>query len=95
MGRANVSFRVATGHDLSFAPDGSIDLVTIAQALHFFDPPQLYAECKRVLRKGGVLAAFGYDYPTIANKEANVIVEQVTGTGLRFCLCEGVLLRIS
>ncbi|KAL3695605.1 hypothetical protein R1sor_009681 [Riccia sorocarpa] len=40
-------------------PDGSVDLVTVAQALHWFDLEKFYAVVKRVLRKpGGVLAAW-------------------------------------
>lgn len=41
--------------------DASVDLVAVAQALHWFDVPAFFAECDRVLRPGGVLAAWGYD----------------------------------
>lgn len=41
-------------------PDRSVDLVTAAQAMHWFDLPRFYAEVERVLRPGGILAAFGY-----------------------------------
>lgn len=41
--------------------DGSIDLVAVAQAMHWFDVGAFFAECDRVLRPGGVLAAWGYD----------------------------------
>ncbi len=40
--------------------DGSVELVAVAQALHWFDRPRFFAECARVLRPGGVLAAWGY-----------------------------------
>lgn len=40
---------------LPFA-DASLDLVTAAQAAHWFDRPVFYAECARVLRPGGTLA---------------------------------------
>ena len=39
VGRANVSYRAAEGHDLAFAPDGGVDLVTVAQAGIFPHPP--------------------------------------------------------
>lgn len=42
-------------------PDASVDLVTVAQALHWFDHPRFYAEVRRVLRPGGVLAAWTYE----------------------------------
>jgi SAM-dependent methyltransferase len=41
-------------------PDRSIDLVAVAQALHWFDRSRFFAECGRVLRPGGVLAAWTY-----------------------------------
>lgn len=41
--------------------DASVDLVAVAQAMHWFDVPAFFAECARVLRPGGVLAAWGYD----------------------------------
>lgn len=42
-------------------PAGSVDLVTVAAALHWFDLDKFYPIVKRVLRKpGGVFAAFTY-----------------------------------
>lgn len=41
-------------------PDASVQLVAIAQALHWFDRGRFFAECERVLMPGGVLAAWGY-----------------------------------
>lgn len=40
--------------------DGQVQLVTVGQALHWFDLPRFYAEVNRVLAPGGVLAAFTY-----------------------------------
>ena len=54
-----VSYRVcpAEACDLN---DRSIDLVTVAQALHWFDRPRFWAEVRRVLRPGGVIAVWTY-----------------------------------
>src|SRR5262245_62235193 len=39
---------------------GTADLVTVAQAAHWFDWPRFVAETGRVLRPGGVLAFWTY-----------------------------------
>ena len=44
-------------------PAGSVDLVTVAQALHWFDVNAFYAETRRVARPGGVLAVWNYPRP--------------------------------
>jgi SAM-dependent methyltransferase len=41
-------------------PDGSCDLVTTAQAAHWFDLPAFYEEADRVLAPRGILAVWGY-----------------------------------
>ncbi len=43
-------------------PDGCCDLALAAQALHWFDLEVFYAQVRRVLKPGGVLAAIGYDW---------------------------------
>ena len=45
--------------------DRSVDLVTVAQALHWFDRPRFYAEAERVLTQAGVLAVWTYDLAEI------------------------------
>lgn len=42
---------------------GSVDLVTVAQALHWFIGEPFYAEVRRVVRPGGVFAAWTYGLP--------------------------------
>ncbi|XP_051141101.1 uncharacterized protein LOC127258341 [Andrographis paniculata] len=42
--------------------ESSVDLITVAQAIHWFDLPRFYAVANRVLRKpGGVIAVWGYN----------------------------------
>src|SRR5262245_40543455 len=55
-----VEYRTAPERD-SGLPPGSCDLVTAAQAAHWFDLPAFYAEADRVLRSGGVLAIWCYN----------------------------------
>ena len=54
-----VRYAVAPAEDSGIAA-GSVDLIAVGQALHWFDFSAFYAEAARVLRPGGVLAAWGY-----------------------------------
>jgi len=56
---ARLHFFVAAAEAGALRP-ASVDLVTVAQALHWFDLPRFYAEVDRVLRSGGVLAVWSY-----------------------------------
>jgi SAM-dependent methyltransferase len=44
----------------------SVGLVTVAQAVHWFDFDKFYAEVKRVLKPGGILAVWTYGLPEIS-----------------------------
>jgi len=57
--RANIDYRVEPAEACSLA-DASADLVTVAQALHWFDHARFDAEVRRVLKPGGVVAAWSY-----------------------------------
>jgi len=46
--------------DKSGVESGTVDLVTIASALHWMDFDKFYAEVNRVLKPGGVFAAWAY-----------------------------------
>jgi SAM-dependent methyltransferase len=59
-GRApGVTYLAMTAERCALAA-GSVDLVTAAQALHWFDHPAFFAETDRVLRPGGALAVWSY-----------------------------------
>ncbi|HET6348810.1 MAG TPA: class I SAM-dependent methyltransferase [Candidatus Krumholzibacteria bacterium] len=55
----HIEYRVAPSEQ-SGLPSHSVDLVTVAAAVHWFDLPHFYAEAQRVIRTGGVLAAWTY-----------------------------------
>jgi SAM-dependent methyltransferase len=57
-------FAQATG-----LPDSAADIVTCAQSLHWMDPQSTFAEVARILRPGGVFAAYDYDWPAVADPE--------------------------
>lgn len=54
-----VTYRVAPA-ERSGLPDHGVDLLTVAQALHWLDLDRFYAEARRVVRPGGVVAAWCY-----------------------------------
>ena len=55
-----VEYRVAPAEN-SGIELGTIDLILVAQALHWFDLDRFYAEVRRVLKADGVLAASAYN----------------------------------
>ena len=60
-----VTYAVAL-EDASGLADGSVDLVTVAQALHWFDPAKFEREVARVLAPHGLLAAWCYGRTRVA-----------------------------
>jgi SAM-dependent methyltransferase len=55
-----VSYHAAPAEHVSLH-DSSVDLVTIAVAIHWFDFDQFYREVMRVLKPNGVIAAWTYN----------------------------------
>lgn len=68
---ASLEYRIGSAFELPF-PDASVDLVTVAQAFHWFLPyEKAFAEINRVLKPGGVFVTAGYSFPQILEpKEA-------------------------
>lgn len=62
---SNVEYRTSSAENLAFLEDSSVDLLTAATALHYFEHAAFFAEAERVLKPGGVIAAWSYNYPEI------------------------------
>ena len=60
-----VVYRVAPAEQAPFE-DASVDLVSVAQALHWFDIDRFHAEARRVLKPGGLIAEWGYGLAFVA-----------------------------
>jgi len=60
-----LTFRVAPA-EVSGLESESVDLVTVAQALHWFDVDRFFAEALRVLKPGGVLSFWCYAHNQIS-----------------------------
>ncbi len=54
-----IEYRVAAAES-SGLDAGSVDLVTVAQAAHWFDLDRFYAEARRVLRPDGAIVVWAY-----------------------------------
>ncbi|MFL6525116.1 MAG: class I SAM-dependent methyltransferase [Nitrososphaera sp.] len=79
--KSNITYRIFRAEDTPLE-DNSVDLITIAQALHWFDFDSFYSEARRVLRKrkdgqtggsrrrgvggGGIIAAWAYGLHTVS-----------------------------
>ena len=61
----NVDYRVAPAEASGIA-SRSIDVVTVAQALHWFDIPAFFAEATRVLKPRGAIAVWAYNLLTVS-----------------------------
>ena len=68
-GAANVEFRARVAQATGL-PDGAADVVTCSQSLHDMEPESTLAEVGRILRTGGVFAAYDYDWPPVVHPEA-------------------------
>ena|SRR5689334_10330280 len=60
----NVEYLVARAEQSGLASE-SVDLVTAAQALHWFDAPAFFTEATRVLKRDGAIAIWGYGDPVL------------------------------
>ena len=69
-----IHYRVASAEDSGLASN-SVDLVTVAQALHWFDLDRFYAEVRRVLKPGGVIAAWSYGMIRVEGAEIDAAVQ--------------------
>jgi SAM-dependent methyltransferase len=71
-----VRYRVAPAEE-SGLQAACADIVTVAQALHWFELAPFYAEVERVLRPGGVLAAWTYGVPHVAGEHVDRRVQEL------------------
>lgn len=77
--RENISWHVSPSEDVPMIADHTVELIAVAQALHWFDFERFYAECRRVAAEGGVLAAWSYGAPTMDGEVGRLLHEFMYG----------------
>ncbi|MFZ5774375.1 MAG: class I SAM-dependent methyltransferase [Thermodesulfobacteriota bacterium] len=70
-----IEYRVASAECSGLAAR-SVDLITVAQALHWFDTELFFAEARRVLAGRGVLAVWSYGALTVEGEEVDAEVQR-------------------
>ncbi|HEY4019438.1 MAG TPA: class I SAM-dependent methyltransferase [Pseudonocardiaceae bacterium] len=58
-------------------PDECVDVITASQAMHWFDPATVLPEIARLLRPGGVFAAYDVDWPPAIEAKVDAAYEEV------------------
>lgn len=76
-----IDYRVARAEDSGLDAQ-CVDLVVVAQALHWFDLERFYAETARVLKPGGLIAAWTYGALELDSAELNAIAGHLYGVEL-------------
>ena len=72
---AHIEYREGVAHQTGL-PDGCVDIVTAAQSFHWMEPTATLAEIARILRPGGLFAAYDYDSPPAIYWELDRLVQE-------------------
>ena len=68
---------VASSAEETGLPEAWADVVSCSQSLHWMEPEPTFAEAARVLRPGGVLAAYDYEPPPLVEPEVDTAFARV------------------
>lgn len=71
----NIEYQVAVAEQTSLATE-SVDLVTVSQALHWFDLERFFTEVDRVLKPGGILAVWSYGIHSVTS-DIDTLVDEL------------------
>src|SRR5690606_25272056 len=73
--RSNIVYQNAPAENSGIG-ENSVDLITVAQAAHWFDLSRFWVEAQRVLRRPGILAIWGYNWPLVC-PEVDAVLEDL------------------
>jgi ubiquinone/menaquinone biosynthesis C-methylase UbiE len=68
-----IVYKIENAESPSSIENNSVDLITVAQAVHWFDFDKFYTQVKRVLKTDGIIAVWAYGIPTINEELDNII----------------------
>ena len=80
----NVSYQIQIAEQTIFT-NQSFDLITVAQARHWFDFEKFYAEVRRTLKVNGLLAVVGYGLLEIQDQQVNTMIQALYYEKLAGC----------
>jgi 2-polyprenyl-3-methyl-5-hydroxy-6-metoxy-1,4-benzoquinol methylase len=85
---SNIQYMVSPAEQTPFE-DHSFDLITVAQAIHWFDIAQFYEEVRRLASAKAMLAVIGYNR-LLVNEQIDPIIhayyeKMFTGVGFKGC----------
>jgi ubiquinone/menaquinone biosynthesis C-methylase UbiE len=75
--KPNIDYQVCSAEKLPFE-DKSIDVITSAQAFHWFKHDEFFKEAKRILKPNGTIAILGYAFARIKDSpKASLLLEEL------------------
>ena len=72
---AHIEYREGLAHQTGL-PDGCANIVTAAQSFHWMEPTATLDEIARILRPGGLFAAYDYDLPPAIHWELDRLAQE-------------------
>jgi SAM-dependent methyltransferase len=72
--KPNIMYQVSVAERTPF-PDHAFDLITVAQALHWFDVNAFHEEVRRVAKPGAVIAEWGYGLAQISGDIDPIVLD--------------------
>jgi ubiquinone/menaquinone biosynthesis C-methylase UbiE len=72
---SNIQYKIERAENTSF-PDHYFDLITVAQAIHWFDFNNFYKEVRRTLKPEGLLTVLGYGLLRTDDDTINLMIDR-------------------
>lgn len=72
--KPNITYDIVSAENTAF-PDNYFDLITVAQAIHWFDFEKFYKEVSRLLKPAGIFAVIGYPLLQV-NPDVDMVIHE-------------------